>query len=92
MEFEWDPAKHERNLRTRGIGFDEAALVFEREVIEWPDTRTDYREVRMNAIGETNGKVLRVIYTVRGDVIRIITAWKANRRDRQRWQARSASG
>lgn len=92
MEFEWDPAKHESNLRTRGIGFDEAALVFEREVIEWPDTRTDYGEVRMNAIGETNGKVLRVIYTVRGDVVRIITAWKADRRDRQRWQARSTSG
>jgi uncharacterized protein len=92
VEFEWDPAKHESNLRTRGIGFDEAALVFEREVIEWPDTRTDYGEVRMNAIGETNGKVLRVIYTVRGDVVRIITAWKADRRDRQRWQARSTSG
>ena len=41
MEFEWDPTKHERNLRTRGIGFDEASLIFEGEVIEWPDTRTD---------------------------------------------------
>jgi uncharacterized DUF497 family protein len=63
MEFEWDPAKHERNLRTRGIGFDEAALIFEGEVIEWPDTRTDYGEVRLNAIGEANGKVLRIAYT-----------------------------
>ena len=52
MEFEWDSAKHETNLRRRGIGFDEAALIFEGEVIEWPDRRTDYGEVRMNAIGE----------------------------------------
>lgn len=89
VRFEWDPAKHEQNLRTRGIGLDEAALIFEGEVIEWPDTRADYGEVRMNAIGEANGKVLRVIYTVRGSVVRIITAWKANRKDRQRWQARS---
>jgi uncharacterized DUF497 family protein len=89
MEFEWDPSKHESNLRTRGIGFDEAALIFEGEVIEWPDTRADYGEVRMNAIGEANGKIFHVIYTMRGDAVRIITAWKANRKDRQRWQTRS---
>lgn len=91
MEFEWDSAKHERNLHTRGIGFDEATLIFEGEVIEWPDTRTSYGEVRINAIGEANGKVLGVIYTMRGEVVRIITVWKANRKDRQRWQARSTS-
>jgi uncharacterized DUF497 family protein len=89
MEFEWDPAKHERNLRTRGIGFYEALLIFDGEMIEWPDARTDYGEARMNAIGEANGKVLRVTYTVRGQVVRIITAWKANQRDRQRWRTRS---
>jgi uncharacterized protein len=86
MEFEWDPSKHDRNLRTRGIGFDEAALIFERELIEWPDTRTDYGEIRMNAIGEVNGKILRVTYTMRGQVVRIITAWKASQKVRQRWQ------
>lgn len=89
VEFEWDPSKHESNLRTRGIGLDEAALIFEGVVIEWPDTRSDYGEVRMNAIGEANGKVLRVTYTMRGQVVRIITAWKANQKDRQRWQAGS---
>ena len=88
MEFEWDPVKHERNLRERGIGLDEAALIFDGEVIAWRDTRTEYGEVRLNAIGEANGKILRVTYTVRGKAVRIITAWRANRRDRQRWQTR----
>ena len=88
MEFEWDPVKHERNLRERGIGLDEAALIFDGEVIAWADTRTEYGEVRLNAIGEANGKILRVTYTVRGKAVRIITAWRANRRDRQRWQTR----
>lgn len=83
MEFEWDPAKHEKNLRTRGIGFDEAALIFEGELLMWPGTRADYGEPRFNAIGEINGKVLRVTYTPRGDAIRIITAWKANLKDRR---------
>ena len=39
MEFEWDPTKHERNLRTRGIGFDEASLIFEAD----PDERDSAR-------------------------------------------------
>ena len=37
-------------------------------MIAWPDMRTDYGEVRLNAIGEANGKILRVTYTVRGEV------------------------
>ncbi|MBV8614768.1 MAG: BrnT family toxin [Acetobacteraceae bacterium] len=74
MEFEWDSAKHEENLRTRGIGFDEAALVFEGEVIVWPDTRADYGELRFNAVGEVNGKIPRLTYTMRGGVAQIITA------------------
>ena len=70
-----DPSKHERNLRTRGIGFDEAALIFEGEVIEWSDTHADYGEVRMNAIGEANRKIgFRATYTMRGQVVRIMTA------------------
>lgn len=73
MEFEWDPAKHERNLQTRGIGFDEAFRLFEGQVIEWQDTRTDYGEIRMNAIGEVNGKILRIAYPMRGNVVRITT-------------------
>ena len=50
--------------------------------------RTDYGEARINAIGEADGKVLRVVFTLRGEVIRIITAWRANRKDRQTWQTR----
>jgi uncharacterized DUF497 family protein len=89
VKFEWDAAKHERNLQERGIGLDEAALIFAGETIIWPDTRADYGEARVNAPGEVNGKVLRVAYTVRGDNVRIITAWRANRRDRKRWEDRS---
>jgi uncharacterized protein len=74
------------NPRTPGIGFNEAAFIFEGEVDEWPDTRGDYGEVRIDAIGEANGKILRVTYAMRGDVVRIITTRKANRKDRQRWQ------
>lgn len=57
-------------------------------MITWPDMRTDYGEARINAIGEADGKVPCVVFTLRGEVIRIITAWRANRKDRQTWQTR----
>lgn len=60
MEFGWDPAKHEKNLRDRGIGFVRAARIFEGFVVEWIDSRRDYGGVRINAIGMADGELLRV--------------------------------
>lgn len=85
MEFDWDQPKHERNLRERGIGFDEAALIFEGDLVEWVDDRFDYGERRICAIGAVDADVLRVVYTVRGTVRRIISARRANRKERRRW-------
>lgn len=89
MEFGWDPAKHEKNLRDRGIGFVRAARIFEGFVVEWIDSRQDYGEVRVNAIGMADGELLRVTYTMRegGRLYWIITTWKAGKKDRDRWHA-----
>jgi putative transcriptional regulator len=57
MEFEWDAAKHSRNLRERGIGFDDGARIFEGRVL---DKRHDYGEGRFRAVGETAGDILHV--------------------------------
>ena len=46
MEFEWDEAKHGKNLRDRGIGFDDGARLFDGPVLVWEDTRRDYGEDR----------------------------------------------
>lgn len=87
MLFDWDDAKSERNREERGFGFDFAALIFESNTLEWPDNRWDYGEKRMRAIGEVNGVVLHVVFTVRGDVRRIISARVANRKERSEWHA-----
>jgi uncharacterized DUF497 family protein len=39
MKFGWDDAKHERNVRERGFGFDVAAEIFRGDRIEWVDER-----------------------------------------------------
>ena len=85
MVFEWNDAKHERNLRERGFGFDFAALIFEGPTDEIEDDRRDYGETRMRAIGQTGGFILTVIYTDRGDTRRVISARQANAKERKRW-------
>jgi uncharacterized DUF497 family protein len=70
VEFDWDAAKHERNIRERGFGFDFAAQIFgSGEQVEREDTRRGYGEKRIIAIGEhPSGAVLTVVYADRGDV------------------------
>jgi len=52
MLFEWDEAKSRRNLIERGLGFDYAARIFLGPTLEKQDTRRDYGEIRMQAIGQ----------------------------------------
>ena len=76
---EWDEAKSEANRRQRGFGFDVAALIFDGETLEWDDTRKDYGEKRVIALGQVRGRCLVVVYTWRQGVRRIISARKANK-------------
>jgi len=87
MEFDWHDAKHEKNLQERGFGFDFAAQIFLGRVLTQIDDREDYGELRVKAIGEAEGIVLVVIYTDRDDVRWIISARKANRKERALWLA-----
>ena len=87
MEFSWDEQKSSRNLQDRGFDFEFATLVFEGPTLEREDTRRDYGERRMVAIGIAQGLALTVVYTDRtetGAVIRrIISARLSDRYERQ---------
>ena len=85
MEFEWDPGKSSANYISRGFDFAFAAAIFAGPTIEVVDTRHNYGEVRVRAIGETAGMVVVVIYTDRDDIRRIISARAANRKERAQW-------
>ena len=87
MRFDWDEAKSERNRQERGLGFEFAALIFDDDTMEWPDTRRDYGEARVRAVGEVDGIVLHVVFTDRGDKRRIISARVANKKERNQWYA-----
>lgn len=86
MELEWDAAKHSRNLRERGIGFDDGGRIFEGRVLIWEDKRRDYGEDRFRAVGETARDILHVAFTWRGGVLRIISVRRANRKETELWR------
>jgi uncharacterized DUF497 family protein len=86
MDFEWDTAKDEGNQRKHKIGFREAAEIFRSFIVVTADTRRDYGERRWVALGEYDDDLIRVVFTRRGDLIRIISAWKAGRHDREIYQ------
>jgi uncharacterized DUF497 family protein len=87
MKFGWDDAKHERNVRERGFGFDVAAEIFRGDRIEWVDERRDYGEVRIRAVGLIGINLYHVVYTIRGDLRWIISARRASRKERRLWQS-----
>ena len=82
MEFEWDPDKSEACVRERRFNFAYAARAFfdPRRMIE-PDERHSYREDRYRLLGMIESRVFVVVYTLRGESIRIISARKANQRE-----------
>lgn len=83
MGFEWDEEKNRLNVEKHGISFEEAVLVFDDVHLSRPDTREDYGEVREITIGMIAGTVVAVVvHTDRDDAIRIISARKANKRER----------
>jgi uncharacterized DUF497 family protein len=87
MLFEWDEAKSRRTFRQRGFGFDYAAGIFGDLTLEQRDDRRDYDEIRMQAIGRVGNDILFVVYTDRGDVRHIISAQRANRKERRLWHS-----
>jgi uncharacterized DUF497 family protein len=86
MRFEWDPRKAASNLTKHGVSFLEACTVFDdpfalRALDERHSTSLETREW---LIGQSDSKVLVVVFTVRygWNAYRIISARKATRKER----------
>jgi uncharacterized DUF497 family protein len=83
-DFEWDDAKAGANFRKHKIGFRAARRVFDDPlVLIEQDLSEDYGEDRFLAIGRVDDVLMAVVYTERGDCIRIISARKANSHERR---------
>jgi uncharacterized protein len=76
---EWDAAKAASNRDKHGIDFDEAIEIFYGPSLLRRSDRN--AEERWLAIGETEGRVVTVVFTWRGGALRIISARRARRNE-----------
>jgi len=81
MEFDFDPAKDAVNIAKHGISLGDAALLDWDAAAIWPDTRFDYGEARMSALGYIGTRLYFTAFVDRGHVRRVITFRKANKKE-----------
>jgi uncharacterized DUF497 family protein len=88
VDFEWDRRKAESNLRKHGVDFADAATIFDEEyAVTMSDASSG--EERFVALGtDALGRLLVVVYTWRGDRIRLISARQATRSERRIYEER----
>lgn len=81
MDIEYDPSKSQRNLNERGIAFDRA------HDLDWSNAkikeqlRDDQPEQRFIAVGKIDNRLHVLIFTLRGEKMRVISLRKANKRE-----------
>ena len=86
MEIDFDAEKDADNRRHRGLPLALGAVVLANLVVEFEDTRRDYGERRVIAVGTIAGRLHVCVYTMRGEICRIISLRKANTKEGRKWQ------
>ena len=88
MDFEWDPEKARENFRKHGVRFSESLPIFDDDfAITIVDEESDPAERRFLSIGMgAKGRVLVVACSWRRANIRIISARKAEARERTQYE------
>jgi hypothetical protein len=84
--FEWDDIKAAENYVAHGVRFEAARDVFKDAfAVDWLDERMPYGEDRYAIIGMVENRLLYVAYTMRGEVIRIVSARGAEPYEKRRY-------
>lgn len=87
MQFEWDETKNLINIQKHGIDFADVPVMFDQEMLTRIDNRFDYGEERWVGIGFLSLGVAVVVWTERRqNIVRIISARRANRHERKQFE------
>ena len=90
MEVEYDSAKRLRTLEQRGLDMADASQVFSGLKVTIQDDRKDYGEPRWITFGFLSERMVLVVWTTRGNKLRIISMRKANDREKEVFSGRMA--
>lgn len=89
MNVTFDPAKDAANVAKHGVSLTEAAGFEWGSAVVWPDTRRDYGEARMVALGYIGLRIMALVFVDRPPEEpterRIISLRKANSREVKRY-------
>jgi uncharacterized DUF497 family protein len=90
IQISYDPAKRDRTLLERELDFEDAAQVFGGPTLtlELEDTRLAYGERRFQTYGLLRGRLVMVVWTLRGTARHIISMRKCNEREKKKFAAR----
>lgn len=88
--YTWDPEKARDNLAKHGVSFEEAKSVPDTDLARWfPDQAHSEDEERTWVIGPSSlGRLLLVVTSESGPRPRIISAWRATKRERREYERR----
>ncbi len=94
MKFEWDDEKATANLEKHGVSFDEAVEVFyDPNALEGYDAEHSTDERRFFIIGLSSRRLLYVVYAERQEnVVRIISARRAARKEQETYEQTTGNG
>jgi uncharacterized DUF497 family protein len=93
VKLEWNITKAQLNLKKHGVSFEEASSLFLSDQVRVfiDDGSSDLSEERLIAVGYSKiNRILIVVHCYRenDEVIRIISARKANRQERKQFEGR----
>lgn len=86
MKFEWDETKRESNLSKHGVDFVDAALLLMGKPLIAQSPRPGSDAVRYVAVGAVNENLYTTVYTMRGNLYRIISVRSASREEKQAYR------
>lgn len=81
----YDLGKDGANVERHGVSLAMAAALERDSAVIWPDTRRQYGEPRMAAIGYIGLRLYYVVFVDRADSRRVISLRKANQQEVKRY-------
>ena len=88
MEFEWDEKKNAQNVRKHDLAVEDAAEIIINPIkMVYKSIHGGTDDVRYVAVGKLKGRYYTVIYTWRGDVVRVISARRARNGEKRDYSA-----
>jgi uncharacterized DUF497 family protein len=85
VDFEWDDNKRIANAEKHGIDFADAVQIFE-DPRQVTFRAAHHGEERFLSIGAIRGRIVTVVFTLRGEKVRIISVRSARKSERAHYE------